>query len=75
MILEKSIKNGPAGYFDEFRCGRLFSALSVVRYFLKTISLNRLYDMNKELKEATLKLYGKCPTIRSLIEQRTGILV
>lgn len=75
MTLEKSIKNGPAGYFDEFRCGRLFSALSVVRYFLKTISLNRLYDMNKELKEATLKLYGKCPTIRALIEQRTGILV
>lgn len=30
--------------------------------------------MEKELKDATLKLYGKCPAIRSLIEQRTGVL-
>lgn len=75
MTLEKSIKKGPAGAFNEFQCSRLCSALAVVRYFLKTISPNRLYDMDKELKEATLKLYGKCPSIRFLIEQRTGITI
>lgn len=72
--LETSVKNGPAGCFKEQQCNRLYGALSVVRYILGTISHNRLYDMDKELKEATLKLYGKCPVIRSLIEKRTGIL-
>lgn len=72
--LETSVRKGPAGHFNEAQCNRLYSVLNVVRYLLNTISPNRLYDMEKELKDATLKLYRKCPAIRSLIEQRTGIL-
>ena len=72
--LETSVRKGPAGHFNGTQCNRLYSVLNVVRYLLNTISPNRLYDMEKELKDATLKLYKKCPAIRSLIEQRTGIL-
>ena len=75
MKLETSVRRGPAGQFNDQQNNRLYSVLSVVRYILNTISSNRLYDMNKELKDATLKLYGKCPAIRPLIEQRTGIFV
>lgn len=72
---DTSVRKGPAGHFSPPESNRLRSALAVIRYLLHTISTNRLYDMDKELKEATLKLYGKCPSIRPLVEDRTGIIV
>lgn len=73
--LETSVKKGPTGRFSVPQCSSLMGAISVLRYLLNIISSNRLYDMNKKLKEATLKLSGKCPSIKSLIENRTGIVV
>ena len=75
LKLETSTKKGPAGNFTIEQSSGLASALGVVRFLLKTISTNRLYDMDKKLKEVTLELYGRCPSLRSLIENRTGFKI
>lgn len=73
LNMEKSVKKGPAGTFDSKTSSSLSAALSVLRYLLRTVSENRLYDMDKELKQSTLELCGKCPYLRNIIEVKTGI--
>ena len=53
----------------------LKGALIVIDYLIRQISINRATDMWNELNHATLRLYSKVPSIRSLIESKTGIIV
>lgn len=69
------VKKGPAGVFEAPKSSRLVASLGVVRFFLSTISSNRLKDMDNELMSATNRLYSKCPSLQSLIESKTGIIV
>ena len=53
----------------------LAAALRVIDFVLRQISANRADDMWSELYEATERLYVKVPSIRMLIEHKTGIIV
>ena len=53
----------------------LSGALRVIDFMLRQISTNRAKDMWNELFRATERLYSKVPSIRPLIEQKTGIFV
>ncbi|MCQ2111558.1 MAG: Abi family protein [Bacteroidaceae bacterium] len=53
----------------------LVGTLQVVDYLLRKISVNRANDLQNELKAATLRLYKKVPSIKSMVENNTGIIV
>ncbi len=50
-------------------------ALRIIDYILRKISVNRTNDMWDELYRATRKLYSKVPSLRPVIERRTGIVL
>lgn len=53
----------------------LNGALRVIDFMVRQISANRAIDMWDELHRATVRLYSKVPSIRPLIEHKTGIIV
>ena len=53
----------------------LNGALKVIDFMLRQISVNRANEMWDELYKVTERLYSKVPTIRSLIERNTGIIL
>ena len=53
----------------------LNGALRVIDFMLRQISLNRAQDMWGELFRATERLYSIVPSIRPLIEMKTGIQI
>lgn len=53
----------------------LVGVLRVVDYMLRRISINRANDLQRELISATTRLYAKVPSIKSMIETNTGIIV
>ena len=53
----------------------LNGALRVIDFMLRQISVNRANEMWDELYKVTEGLYSKVPSIRSLIELNTGIVV
>ena len=50
-------------------------ALRVIDYLLRQISVNRANDMWTEIHTATKLLYSKSPSIKNLIESKTGIIL
>ena len=50
-------------------------ALRVIDYLLRQISVNRANDMWTEIHTATKHLYSKSPSIKNLIESKTGIIL
>lgn len=73
--MERSVTKGPAGKFDSNTSSNLVAALSVLRYILSRVSINRQKEMDALLDNATLTLYSKCPTLRNIIESKSGIKV
>lgn len=50
-------------------------ALRVIRYMLGIVSANRAQEMMENIYNATRELYSKAPTMQTLIEQKTGIIL
>ena len=75
LNLYTPVKNGPAGYFTGKDRHSFAVALHVVRFFLSKISCNRLNDFEYELVKAAEILLRKCPSLKSLIKNKTGISV
>ncbi len=75
LKLYNGIRSGKAGTFSDSRRHSVREALAVVDYLLKSISVNRVKDMWKEIHVATSRLYEKAPSIRFVIENLTGIIV
>lgn len=50
-------------------------ALRVVDFILAGISVNRRDDMWRELQEAAKCIYDKTPSMKSIIENQTGIII
>lgn len=53
----------------------LNGALKVIDFMLRQISVNRANEMWDEIYKITKRLYSKVPTIKSLIEVNTGIIL
>lgn len=76
LTLSEGIRSGEACYHFTGNEQQTFKgALRVVDFLLKQVSVNRVKDLWKELYSATYHLYDKTPTIRSIIEAQTGIIV
>lgn len=73
----KPVRKGPAGNFPPPQGSSLYATLEVIRFFLGSISKNRLNDMNRELTNATEFLFEKCHSqhIKKIIEDNTGIVI
>jgi len=50
-------------------------ALRVIDYLLRKVSVNRANDMWDEIYAATKLLYSKAPSLKNIIETRTGIVL
>lgn len=76
LTLTSGIRSGSAcRTFPAHTQQTFYGALKVITYLLGTISRNRAKDMWDEIYTATAKLYEKSPSIRSLIENQTGIIL
>lgn len=73
LNLSFGIRSGKAGAFQGIHRHTFREALIVVNYLLSRISVNRITDMWNEIYDAARELYVKAPSVRSLIEQKTGI--
>ncbi len=49
--------------------------MAVVDYLLKKISVNRVKDMWDDIYRVTELLYAKAPSLRPIIEDKTGIII
>ena len=76
MTLTENVKAGaacptlPIGTQNTFH-----GALRVVDYLLRQISVNRANEMWNQIYDATRKLYSVSPNLRTLIEEKTGIVL
>ena len=52
-----------------------YGALRVIDFILRKVSVNRSNDMWKEIYKATNRLYQISPSLRPLVEQKTGIVL
>lgn len=52
-----------------------YGALRVIDFILRKVSVNRSNDMWKEIYKATNRLYQISPSLRPLVEQKTGIIL
>lgn len=50
-------------------------ALRIIDYLIHQISVNRAKEMRNEISDATAKLYSKAPSLQSLVQQKTGIIL
>lgn len=53
----------------------LNGALRVIDFMVRQVSANRAKDMWEQLYKVTERLYSKVPSLRPLIEKKTGIIV
>ena len=75
LNLYSSIRNGKAGTFQGPQRHTFREALAVVDYLLRNISVNRAKDMREDISKVTKLLYEKAPTLKQLIETKTGIVI
>ena len=52
-----------------------YGALKVIDYLLRRVSVNRANDMRDKIYDATRNLYKVSPSLRSLVEQKTGVIL
>ena len=69
--LPMAVGDGPAGHFGDKK-SKLFAAISVIRYIIGNISINRGLQMDREIKEVYRQLYSAAPHIRPMITAITG---
>lgn len=74
LHLEKSIKRGPAGWFDRKDSSNLSSTLAVVDYFIGVISINRQKDMRDAISDARKKLLDKNKGLEIILKKTAGNL-
>ena len=76
LTLSKGIRTGAAYYSFSGNSQQNFNgALRVIDYLLRRISLNRANDMWNEIYAAARLLYSKAPSLKTLIETQTGIVL
>ncbi|MBR1519707.1 MAG: Abi family protein [Bacteroidaceae bacterium] len=76
MTLTSGIRAGVAcPSFPAHTQQTFHGALRVIDYMLSKVSANRTNDMWDEIYKATAVLYAKSPTLRTLIEAQTGIIL
>lgn len=76
LTLPNGIKSGVAcPSFPAHTQQTFHGALRVIDYLLRQISVNRVNDMWNEIYAATRLLYSKAPSLKNLIETRTGIVL
>ena len=76
LTLPNGIKSGVAcPSFPAHTQQTFHGALRVIDYLLRQISVNRVNDMWNEIYAATRLLYSKAPSLKNLIEKRTGIVL
>lgn len=51
------------------------SALRIIDYMIKRVSVNRANDMWVDIYKATAELYAKAPSLQTLVEKKTGIVL
>lgn len=72
--LRYGVRSGKA--CSDFSCHTntsFFAAMKAMEYVLEQISSNRTNDLRQELSNAVSVLYKKVPSLRMLIEKKTGI--
>lgn len=75
LNLFTGIRRGKAGNFQDINRHTFREAMAVVDYLLKKISVNRVKDMWDDIYRVTELLYAKAPSLRPLIEDKTGIII
>ena len=76
LTLSKGIRAGAACSSFSGNSQQNFSgALRVIDYLLRRISINRANDMWNEIYAAARLLYSKAPSLKTLIETQTGIVL
>lgn len=75
LNLFTGIRRGKAGAFQGVNRHTFREAMIVVDYLLRQISVNRAKDMWDDIYKVTKLLYGKAPSVRPLIENKTGIII
>lgn len=76
MNLTSGIQTGKAcSSFVNGSQQNLNGALRVIDYLLRKVSENRANSLQEDLQKATARLYSKVPSLKSLIESNTGIIV
>lgn len=75
LNLFTGIRNGRAGTFQGAKRHTFREALIVIDYLLRNISVNRANDMWADIRRVTALLYEKAPSVRPLIEDKTGIFL
>ena len=75
LNLFTGIRNGRAGVFQGSQRHTFREALIVIDYLLRNISVNRANDMWADIRRVTAQLYEKAPSVRPLIEDKTGIFL
>lgn len=72
--LRYGVRNGYAcSDFSRHTNTSFFGAIKATEYVLEQISTNRAKDLREELSNAASLLYKKVPSLRMLVENKTGI--
>ena len=76
LTLTSGIRSGVAcPSFPTHTQQTFHGALRVIDYLLRIISVNRSNDMWREIHSATRLLYTQSPSLKHLIESKTGIIL
>ena len=76
LTLPDGIQSGVACHtFTPHTQQTFHGALRVIDYLLRKVSVNRANDMWDEIYAATKLLYSKAPSLKNIIETRTGIVL
>lgn len=76
MTMSTNVRTGVASPYIPMGMQNTFGgAMCVIDYLLNKVSANRANDMKELIKEATLRLYSAAPSVRQLIESKTGFVV
>ena len=61
--------------FSTYANTSFYAAVKAIEFILKSISVNRVKDLKRELESVTRSIYEKVPAMKPIIEKKTGIIV